>query len=131
MILISCKKKNIPLKMNQTLHYCFTLTTVINTLCTLQNMTFTNCKNNSLHGKPTIGWPKTPCFSYLHRNTYLCPPLFTLLPPFPSLFLLSPPTSLLVQPLPTLHLLPPLHLTSSYPRPSSASSITGNGLLKS
>ncbi len=104
--------------MNHTLHYCFTLTTMLNTLCTLQNITFTNYKYNSLHGNQPIGWPQTPCFSYLHPKTYLCPPRFTLQPHAPSLFVLSPPPSILVQPLPTWsHLLPPIHPTSPCQRP--------------
>ena len=40
--------------MNDMLHYGFTLTTVWNTLCTLQYFPFTICKNNSIHAKKPL-----------------------------------------------------------------------------
>ncbi len=97
---------------------------MLNTLFTLQNLSCTICKNNSLHGNTPLGWPKTPCFSYLHHITCLCPPLVHLLPPYPSLLFLAPPPSLLIQPRPTLFLLRPhtcrrlflLHTSSLLPQ---------------
>ena len=45
-----------------------------NTLLTMQNITFTTYKYNSLHENTPIGWPQTLHFAFLRPNTYLCPP---------------------------------------------------------
>ena len=52
-IMVSYQKK-ILYKMNDMLYYGFTLTTVSNTLCTVQNSLFSLDKNNSIHGKKTL-----------------------------------------------------------------------------